>query len=173
MSKKLVENCRTLTISELRRNDLLPTKDSGPVRKSLWVHWDKDETRVLLAGIRVDTSAGEAGVVYLDCLYPPTGISVTSEVKLVTTTPNYGGVRYWFVCPCYRGGNNGGYCNRRVRKLYLPDGSYEYGCRHCHRLSYADRNVSRPDRDGQAWLGHIARAYCQSVERRNKKRRIK
>lgn len=156
MSKSIVEDCYIVSVSDLMSRGLLPTNDSEPVLKSVRFDWDKNGQRVQLVGIRVDTSAGEAGIVYLDCVYPPSGIEQTQEIRLATTTPNYGGVRYWFVCPCYRGGMQGSYCNRKVRKLYLPD-SYEFGCRHCHRLSYADRNVSRPDRDGLVLMRGVCR----------------
>ena len=53
------------------------------------------------------------------------------RVRLVTTTPTYGGLRWWFICPLVI---NGVECNRRVRKLYLY-GRY-FGCRHCHNLTY-------------------------------------
>ncbi len=45
-----------------------------------------------------------------------------------TSTPcNYGGKRYWFLCPV---------CGKRVGKLYLlPEGRY-YECRTCYSLTY-------------------------------------
>lgn len=47
-----------------------------------------------------------------------------------TTTPcNYGGERYWFLCPL---------CYRRVGVLYKK-GDY-FRCRHCHDLTYASKN---------------------------------
>lgn len=171
MKKKIMEDCYILSISDLRQNDLLPT-DLKPVLKTIRVPWDKNEQRVVLTGIRIDTSIGEAGVVYLDNIYPPSGIKQTQVVKLITTPCNYGNVRYRFVCPCYRGGN-GGYCNRKVDKLYLPLTSYEFGCRHCHNLSYASRNVTRPDRDGLMWQ-HFAERWSKkpkSEDRPNSNKR--
>src|SRR5262245_60448390 len=53
--------------------------------------------------------------------------SLDYRVKLTTTRPRFGGVRWWFVCPLVV---NGGACNRRVGKLYLPPGSRYFGCRH-------------------------------------------
>jgi hypothetical protein len=38
------------------------------------------------------------------------------KIPLTTTPCNYGGVRYWFICPWYA---NGKYCGRRVGVLYL------------------------------------------------------
>jgi hypothetical protein len=56
------------------------------------------------------------------------------SVPLQTTFPHFGGVRWWFTCPLTVEGQ---YCGRRVRKLYLPPGERFFGCRSCHRLSYA------------------------------------
>ena len=57
------------------------------------------------------------------------------RIRLVTTPCNYGGVRYWFICPLIR---NGVPCNKRVGVLYLP-GEY-LGCRNCYRLAYQSQN---------------------------------
>jgi len=54
-------------------------------------------------------------------------------VRLRTTRPNFGGVRWWFSCPCIVGGEE---CGRRVGKLYRPPGSRYFACRHCHDLTY-------------------------------------
>jgi hypothetical protein len=50
------------------------------------------------------------------------------NVKLTTTRPNYGGTRYWFICP--RPG-----CGRRVAKLYVTENK-TLRCRRCLRLVY-------------------------------------
>lgn len=52
-------------------------------------------------------------------------------VQLVTTPCNYGGVRWWFICPLVK---NGVFCQRRLGVLYL--GSAYFGCRHCFELNY-------------------------------------
>lgn len=59
------------------------------------------------------------------------------NVGLTTTPCNYGGVRYWFICPLSK---NGQYCGRRVGVLYCV-GKY-FGCRHCGELTYRSRNLS-------------------------------
>jgi hypothetical protein len=56
-----------------------------------------------------------------------------SEVDLVTTPCNFGGVRYWFACPA---------CSRHVGGLYLAPGDRYFRCRHCNNLSYHSRNDS-------------------------------
>ena len=153
MRKIIVENCYQLSILDLKKMNLLPTKDSKPVPKGVRLDWDKNEQRVMLTGILFNPLTE---MIYLQCIYPPNGVEHTYTVRLTATPCNFGGVRYWFMCPCYRGGTNGSYCNRKVSKLYLPPGMYEFGCRWCHNLTYADRNISRPDRDGRQIWGSIA-----------------
>ena len=65
------------------------------------------------------------------------------QVRLVTTQPHFGGLRWWFMCPLRV---NGHACGRRVSKLYLPPGGHYFGCRHCYRLTYTSSQDSRkPD----------------------------
>jgi hypothetical protein len=62
------------------------------------------------------------------------------KVRLTTTPCNFGGVRYWFICPLSR---SGVYCGKRAGKLYLPPSRYYFGCQHCYDLSYGSRNETR------------------------------
>ena len=68
--------------------------------------------------------------------------SVDYAVRIESTTPNYGGSRWWFRCPLIIGGVA---CRRRCRVLYLR-GRY-FGCRTCHDLSY---------RSTQQWNQRVA-----------------
>jgi hypothetical protein len=54
------------------------------------------------------------------------------KARIVSTPCNYGGRRWWFICPLVVNGNA---CNRRVGVLYLGNGKY-FGCRHCYYLTY-------------------------------------
>jgi hypothetical protein len=58
---------------------------------------------------------------------------VEQRISLVTTTPNYGGIRWWFVCPIDHGGRP---CGERAGKLYLPTNASLFGCRSCFNLTY-------------------------------------
>jgi hypothetical protein len=55
------------------------------------------------------------------------------RVRLTTTRPHLGGLRWWFNCPLIVSGRP---CGRRVGKLYLPLWGNYFGCRHCHELTY-------------------------------------
>lgn len=52
-------------------------------------------------------------------------------IPLTSTSCNYGGKRYWFICPLYK---NGRYCGRRVGTLFSI-GKW-FGCRHCGDIAY-------------------------------------
>ncbi len=74
-------------------------------------------------------------------------------VGAVSTSPTYGGRRWWWLCPLNHRAR--GACNRRVGKLYLPSGASYFGCRHCYELSYTsaqehDSRVSRLANDPMA-----------------------
>ena len=56
------------------------------------------------------------------------------KIELLSTPCNFGGKRWWFLCPIVK---NNLQCSRRVRKLYLS-GKY-FGCRSCHELCYAQQ----------------------------------
>ena len=50
---------------------------------------------------------------------------------LTTTTPRFGGFRYWFLCPR---------CGRRAGKLYHVE---RWACRRCHNLAYQSQRLSK------------------------------
>ena len=54
-------------------------------------------------------------------------------VRLQTTRPNFGGVRWWFSCPRMLDGEE---CGRRVGKLYRPPEDRYFACRRCLDLTY-------------------------------------
>ncbi|MDD4519284.1 MAG: hypothetical protein PHI50_00145 [Alphaproteobacteria bacterium] len=56
------------------------------------------------------------------------------KVYLDKTYPNYGGVRYWFICPN---------CGRRVGVIY---GGRIFICRKCRDLAYPTQNMQQHDR---------------------------
>ncbi|MDD3284360.1 MAG: hypothetical protein PHZ07_02085 [Patescibacteria group bacterium] len=56
------------------------------------------------------------------------------KIKLTTTQCNYGGKRYWFICPLIK---NGKVCGRRVGVLFSI-GKW-FGCRHCGNIAYSSQ----------------------------------
>ena len=69
--------------------------------------------------------------------------TIDYRVRLATTKPRFGGVRWWFLCPLLVYGMP---CGRRVGKLYMPPGGRYFGCRHCHKLNYASSQDSHMER---------------------------
>ena len=61
--------------------------------------------------------------------------AIEQHIPLDRTPCNYGGFRWWFLCP---------HCSRRVAVLYGA-GKY-FLCRHCHGLTYSSQQESLPDR---------------------------
>jgi hypothetical protein len=64
---------------------------------------------------------------------PDTRELIMAQIPLLTTSPYFGGQRWWFSCPLVV---NYTLCNRRVRKLYLPPGARYFSCRVCAGLTY-------------------------------------
>ena len=58
---------------------------------------------------------------------------VNQKIELTATICNFGGLRYWFLCPAVK---NGVYCGNRAAKLYLPPTAQYFGCRECYDLTY-------------------------------------
>ena len=58
---------------------------------------------------------------------------VKIPVRLEATPTQFGGRRWWFVCPLIVRGIA---CNRRAGKLYLPPNAKYFGCRKCYDLTY-------------------------------------
>lgn len=61
------------------------------------------------------------------------GNSASQTVHLRHTVPNFGGKRWWMVCP---------YSGAPVNKLYLPPGSDRFASRQIHRLAYRSERAT-------------------------------
>ena len=55
------------------------------------------------------------------------------KVDLAKAKANFGGYRYYFMCPLI---NKGKPCNKRIGILYRPEGEAYFGCRYCHKILY-------------------------------------
>lgn len=103
------------------------------------------------------------------------------KIPLATTPCNFGGKRYWFVCPWYA---NGIFCGRRVGALFM--GGKYLACRHCYNLTYNSRNlfgaskiagqvISEPELEGlwkeaktQYYAGKMTRKYRRYLRKSKK-----
>ncbi len=59
----------------------------------------------------------------------------SERIKITTTRPHFGGLRYWFACPA---------CERRRCKLYATEEDRCYVCRVCRKLVYASQYQKHP-----------------------------
>ena len=129
MSKAIAERSRTLSIFWLKKYIIDGFQQSGVVTWTFGASENKssigyyavineDESYIKLNYTYTDNSSGNKE----DMEY---------KIRLTTTACNYGGKRYWFICPLSK---NGKYCGRRVGVIYLI-GKY-FGCRHCGEIAY-------------------------------------
>jgi len=124
-----VEECACLSIFDLNRWGLLGQRrplccfsyegrgSSGSVGLEVW------PDHIAVSYGVVERVAGESQ-------------SLAYSIHLTTAPCNFGGERYWFLCP-----NIG--CGRRVAKLYLCPRVPVFACRHCHDLTYESRRADR------------------------------
>ncbi|MEL6738709.1 MAG: hypothetical protein AAFO28_07265 [Pseudomonadota bacterium] len=63
--------------------------------------------------------------------------TVEQCISLCHTVPQYGGKRWWMICP---------YRNIRVGKLYLPPGGDRFASRQAYRLGYQSQRDAARDR---------------------------
>jgi hypothetical protein len=125
-ARPLVEHCLRLDINDLKRDDLL----RPGLRYS--VHWESG------TNIGIATFHDEIEHSYtIYCDEEDDDEEHIGELVFLERTPcNFGGYRYWFLCP-------GKHCGRRVSRLYGL-GRY-FLCRHCHDLAYASQNEDKVD----------------------------
>jgi hypothetical protein len=137
MAKQEAEQSNSLSIFWLKKNGYLPIGGGWRSGGIKWTHkWSGNESSI---GFTVMTDEqdnwNEDNYVRLQYARtnPQTGEKENMDYKVpLTSTPcNYGGVRYWFVCPLYK---NGQYCGRRVGVIYSI-GKW-FGCRHCGEIAY-------------------------------------
>ena len=127
--KATVETSLILTASTLvRQKGLVPG-----ARRSGWWGWTREGEDEPHATIGYEANLLDPEAAWLRLHYQWQRESIDYRVRLVTTTPTYGGLRWWFVCPLVR---PDGEPPRRVAKLYLPPGSRYFGSREGHGLTY-------------------------------------
>ena len=119
-----VEDSLVLSVSALTQaGALVPGERIG----GLWGWRYEGEARPH-AIVGYDANLTEPDDPWLRLRYDVSGERADCMVRLVTTRPNYGGRRWWFLCPLV---------GRRVAKLYLPPGGRLFGSREAYGLTYA------------------------------------
>lgn len=132
--KDTVEDALPLPISQFKQS-LNAVADGKTAFQMGSIQWSRGERVTSSIGFHIKKN--QVGLV-VRLYYTTThrnGDKVDSDytVWVVKTQPNFGGRRWWWICPLTK---NGYPCNRRVAKLYHPPGALYYGCRHCYDLTY-------------------------------------
>jgi len=162
--KTTVEQCVTLDVNRLAKD--------GALRLGAWgnVCWGNGEG----GAVAFRTVFGPAGGRFFQISYTLPDHDegdpdeVVIPIRLQTTRPHLGGVRWWFTCPLIIGGIA---CERRVAKLYLPPSGRHFGCRTCHDLTYQScqqaHQIERLLDDGrfERWMARLDRKIA-SLDRR-------
>lgn len=158
MSKEIVEGLSYITTAFLKKEGYFEdsfktgtitwTSPFSEIKNSIGVLSYPSEDTIRLVYAYTDNNSHKNNLDY--------------KVHLTTTKCNYGGKRYWLLCPLV---SNGTTCNRRTSVLYL--GGKYFGCRHCYNLTYDSRNVS----GFQKQFGKIIGEYEFEKMRNNIKRK--
>lgn len=120
------------TTADMRQLKISRMVQEGVIKPDSWVkgswQWMCDGERTAWIGYEVDTRAHWEPKLRLK--YTANDEPQDYTVRLETTRPHYGGLRWWFRCPVLR-------CGRRVAILY---GGKIFACRKCHNLAYPCQN---------------------------------
>ena len=134
--KQTVQDCRTLDANRWMREGILK---AGLDRWGSW-RWTYRSGNSFSVNYEVQTLDMDSPRVRLFYSWTLSGRgepqSADYHLRLTTTRPRFGGLRWWFLCPLAG-------CGRRVSKLHLPPGGRYFGCRHCYDLTYTSCQESR------------------------------
>ncbi|MFH1253153.1 MAG: hypothetical protein V1664_02370 [Candidatus Uhrbacteria bacterium] len=130
MSKKIAERTKSFSIFWLKKNGCF---NGGLERGDIeWVN-NNDKNSITFYIMTKNKFLGDNIKLQYTFTNQKTGEKedIDCEIELTTTPCNYGGKRYWFVCPLVE---NEKICGRRVGVLFLID--KQFGCRHCGNFAY-------------------------------------
>ena len=135
-SRGTTEECKSITVKCLNDRHYF----DGGVR---WdrMNWTRNGERTGGISFVVSTVEGDEYIRFQYTLadrYSGEKNDLDYKVRLGSTPCNFGGRRWWFICPLVV---NGRACTRRVGVLYLAGGRY-FGCRHCYNLTYESSKES-------------------------------
>ena len=139
-NRSIVEDSLTISIQWLKENGYLVGFKSGNLQ---WRDSSGEITSSI--GIHVRISMDEVLASHIRFVYSRKDTLTEQQqefdykAEIIRTKCQYGGYRYWFLCPLLK---NGQKCNRRIGKLYVPPGEDVFGCRQCHHLTYQSSKES-------------------------------
>lgn len=132
-TRPVVEDGLKLDMCRLiRGGNIIPGKwVSGSL---IWSNVDTDERS---ASIGYEANMVDPEFAWIRLHYKRDDKPEDYKVRLTTTRPNYGGRRWWFVCPA-RG--------IRTAKLYLANGGNWFASRQAYGMAYRSQNECIEDR---------------------------
>lgn len=137
MAKQEAESSNKLKIFWLKKHGYLNRECSYQSGGIKWTYgWSENESSIGFSVTKENLETPqETGYIRLQYTHTNRNTdekeSMDYRVELATTDCNYGGKRYWFICPLTKSGR---YCGRRVGVLFSI-GKW-FGCRHCGDIAY-------------------------------------
>jgi hypothetical protein len=138
--KSRVDEARSIDILDLQRKGVFTNKEAW----SWTTSWSRNEKVAASVSYSVEFSGDRP--TGLQLMYTITDNKTGEKrdyeytIPVAATPCNYGGERWWYICPLIVNGKN---CQRRCRIIYMPSGAEYFGCRECHRLTYESRQRHR------------------------------
>ncbi|MGJ0428422.1 hypothetical protein [Methylobacter sp.] len=122
---------------DYRSIDVRRWQRAGYLVPGQYFNWQWSINGEKVATISVKVEAEQLRLIYSYRRNSDDWENLNYPVRLQTSSCNYGGVRYWFICPIVG-------CGRQVALLYLGD-KY-FACRHCYKLAYRSQRETVDDR---------------------------
>ncbi len=129
----VVEDCITIDLAQLMR--LGAVLDGHAVRGAL--DWQQDGQDVASVAFRLDLRQPERAALVLAFRLGSDGQAVAQRIGLAFTVPQFGGRRWWLICPV---------TGERVRCLHLAPGGTRFASRRALGLSYRVERLGQFDR---------------------------
>jgi hypothetical protein len=160
MARQIAESTNHLSVFFLKEHKYLPQEKSCKYGGIKWTSgsWQNNINFI------VATSGKEPETLensYIELIYTTNArlqeekLDMRYKIPLVTTSCNYGGKRYWFLCNLYKSRQ---YCGRRVGVIYSI--SKWFGCRYCAEVAYEAQFGSKGMRfGGSITESEVEKAY--------------
>jgi len=141
-TRPLVESGLTLDINRLirQRSIALGARSKGTLA------WSTVDDGERVASIGYEANLNDPENAWMRLHYKRGDKPEDYTVRLTTTRPNYGGLRWWFICPAK---------GIRTAKLYLAAGGDWFASRQAYGMAYRSQNEASHDR--QATRAHQLR----------------
>lgn len=131
-----IEDGRTLDLPLLFRKRCL--QDGGSLTGGV-LTWSSNGNPIAKIGFSYDLTDAEYAWLKLSFTLTPYGgqpQQIEQRITLSSTNPNYGGRRWWMLCPV---------TGERVAKMHMPPGGGKFASRNAWRLGYHSQRMGQSD----------------------------